>query len=160
MNMDANKSFICEDCKKSFTLKWNLKAHAVNCKGFEKKEMITCEKCEGRFSSKRTLKVHILTCFQGKMYHCKDCSEKFVVYKQLHEHRQKFHTSSKCDYCDVVVANSKNMKRHILTKHKGLTHSKARKLEIGGNSKRSDVKKKTVLNMHFLATSVRNCFKL
>ena len=140
--MEPNKSFICEDCKKSFTLKWNLKAHAKNCKGFGKQEMLTCEKCDGRFSLKRTLKVHIMNCFGVKTYSCKDCSETFAVYKHLHEHRQKFHTSSKCDYCDVVIANSKNLKRHIRLKHKGLTPSKAKELEMRENSKRVYVEKK------------------
>ena len=121
--MDSNKSFICEDCKKSFTLKWNLKTHAKTCKGFGNQEMFFCYKCDNRFTSKKTLKVHSMKCFGLKTYSCKDCSEQFAVYKRLHEHRQKLHTSSKCDYCDVVIANSKNLKRHILNKHKGLTHA-------------------------------------
>ena len=140
--MDQNKSFICEDCNKSFTLKWNLKAHAKSCKGFGNKDMLSCEKCDGKFTSKRTLKVHSMKCFGLKTYSCKDCSETFVVYKHLHEHRQKFHTCSKCDYCDVVITNSKNLKRHILTKHKGLTPAKARELEIRQNSKASAIEKK------------------
>ena len=140
--MDQNKSFICEDCNKSFTLKWNLKTHAKSCKGFGNKDMLSCEKCDGKFTSKRTLKVHSMKCFGLKTYSCKDCSETFVVYKHLHEHRQKFHTCSKCDYCDVVITNSKNLKRHILTKHKGLTPAKARELEMRQNSKASAIEKK------------------
>ena len=78
--MDQNKSFICEDCNKSFTLKWNLKAHAKSCKGFGNKDMLSCEKCDGKFTSKRTLKVHSMKCFGLKTYSCKDCSETFVAY--------------------------------------------------------------------------------
>ena len=139
--MAVNKSFIC-DCNKSFTLKWNLKAHAKKCKGFEEKQMLTCEKCDERFSSKKTLKVHIMNCIGGKTYSCKDCGEQFVVYIHLHAHRQRFHTSSKCDYCDVVIANSRNLKRHIILKHKGLTPSKAKELKMREKSKRSSVEKK------------------
>ena len=87
--MDTNKSLICEDCKKSLTLKWNLKAHAKSCKGFGRKGILTCEKCDGGFSSKRTLKVHTMNCLGVKNYSCIDCSETFSIYKHLHEHRKK-----------------------------------------------------------------------
>ena len=142
MNTDPNNTFFWADCNKSFPLICNLKAHAKKCKGFEKKRMLTCEKCDGRFSSKRTLKVHLMNCFGGKPYSCKDCSDKFVVYIHLHTHRQNFHNSSNCDYCNVVIANSRNLKRHILLKHKGLTPSKANELEVREKSKRSSVEKK------------------
>ena len=142
--MEVNRSFICAYCKKSFTLKWNLKAHAKRCTGLENENSVNCEKCDGRFSSKRTLKVHVLTCFPGKLYHCKECNEKFNIYKLLHEHRQKRHTSLKCDYCDVVVGNSKNMKRHILTKHRGIRPSKAAELERRGNCKSTEGQKKSL----------------
>ena len=128
--MEANTSFTCENCKKSFTLKWNLKTHAKTCKGFGNEENVCCDKCDNKFTSKKTLKVHSKKCVGLKTYSCKDCSEKFVVYKHLHKHRQKFHTSAKCDYCDVVIANLKNLKRHIVKKHKGLTPAKARELEM------------------------------
>ena len=104
--------------------------------------MLTCEKCDGRFSSKRTLKVHLMNCFGGKPYSCIDCSDKFVVYIHLHTHRQNFHNSSNCDYCNVVIANSRNLKRHILLKHKGLTPSKANELEVREKSNRSSVEQK------------------
>ena len=131
--MDANRSFLCEFCRKAFTLKWNLKTHAKHCKGSENKTMLNCVKCERGFSSKRTLKVHVLTCLPEKVYQCNDCKENFVIYIHLHAHRERNHRSEQCDYCDVVVANGKNMRRHILTKHKGLTPSKAKQLEMRGN---------------------------
>ena len=50
--------------------------------------------------------------------------------------------SYKCDYCDIVIANSRNWKRHIRLKHKGLTPSKAKELEMKENSKPVSVEKK------------------
>ena len=51
-NMDENKPFTCEDCKKSFTLKWNLKAHAKSCKGCENKSILICENGMGNFAQR------------------------------------------------------------------------------------------------------------
>ena len=50
--------------------------------------------------------------------------------------------SYKCDYCDIVIDNSRNLKRHIRLKHKGLTPSKAKELEMRENSKPVSVEKK------------------
>ena len=49
--------------------------------------------------------------FEVKTYSCKDCSEEFAVYKHLHGHSQWFPTCSKCDYCDVVIVNLRNLER-------------------------------------------------
>ena len=50
--------------------------------------------------------------------------------------------SYKCDYCDSVIANSRNFKRDIRLKHKGLTPSKTKKMEMIENSKPVSVEKK------------------
>ena len=75
-------------------------------------------------------------CLDVKTYSCKDCNETFVAYADLHKHRQKVHTSAKCDYCDVGIANYKNLKRHIQLRHKDLTPNMARDLELIQISKR------------------------
>ena len=100
------------------------------CKGKETEFCLTCDKCERRFSSKRTLAFQVKTCLPGKCYWCEVCSTKFVLYKQLYDHKRKCHTSLKCDYCDTTISSQKNMKRHVTKKHKGLTPSRARALEV------------------------------
>ena len=101
-----------------------------------KKEYLNLWKWDGKFCSKRTLKVHMKNCLDVKTYSCKDCNETFVAYADLHKHRQKVHTSAKCDYCDVGIANYKNLKRHIQLRHKDLTPNMARDLELIQISKR------------------------
>ena len=99
------------------------------CKGKGTEFFPTCDKCEKRFSSKRTLAFHVKTCLPGKCYWCDVCNTKFVLYKQLYDHKRKYHTSLQCDYCDTTISSQKNMKRHVSKKHKGLTPSRARALE-------------------------------
>ena len=54
----------------------------------------------------------------------------FVLYKELYNHKRKCHTSLNCDYCDTTISSQKNMKRHVTKKHKGLTPSRARALQV------------------------------
>ena len=128
--MDTDRPYFCNDCMKSFKLKWHLKTHMQTCKGKETDFCLTCDKCESRFSSKRTLAFHVKTCLPGKCYWCEVCNTKFVLYKQLYDHKRKCHTSLECDYCDTTISSQKNMKRHVTKKHKGLTPSRARALEV------------------------------
>ena len=128
--MDTDRPFICNDCKKTFKLTWHLKTHMKTCKGIKNEISLACDNCDSRFSSKRTLAFHGKTCLPGKCYRCDDCNTNFVLYKQFYDHKRKFHTSLKCDYCEVTISNDKNMKRHVKLKHRGLTPSRARSLEM------------------------------
>ena len=128
--MDTDRPFICNDCKKTFKFKWHLKTHMKTCKGIENELGLTCDNCDKKFSSKRTLAFHRKTCLPGKCYMCDVCKTKFVLYKQLYDHKRKFHTSLQCDYCDVTISSEKNMKRHVSLKHRGLTPSRAKSLEV------------------------------
>ena len=79
--MDTDQPYLCNDCMKSFKLKWHLKTHMQTCKGKETEFCPTCDKCERRFCSKRTLALNVKTCLPGKCYCCEVCNTKFVLYK-------------------------------------------------------------------------------
>ena len=83
-----------------------------------------------RFSSKITLAFHGKTCLPRKCYRCEVFNTKFALYKQLYDHKRKYHTSLQCDYCDITISSDKNMKRHVNLKHRGLPPSRARALEV------------------------------
>ena len=85
---------------------------------------------EKRFSSKRTLAFHGKTCLPGKCYRCEVCNTKFALYKQLYDHKRKYHTSLQCDFCDMSISSDKNMMRHVNLKHRGLRPSRAKALEV------------------------------
>ena len=57
--MDTDRPYLCNDCMKSFKLKWHLKTHMQTCKGKEREFRPTCDKCERRFCSKRTLALNV-----------------------------------------------------------------------------------------------------
>ena len=140
--MDIDRPFICNGCKNTFKLKWHLKTHTKTCKGNENELILICDHCEKRFASKRTLKFHRKTCLPGKSYLCQVCNLKFAIFKEFNDHKRKYHTSLQCDYCDKTIASAKNMKRHVNSKHTGLTPSIAKELEKGklSRSKKSLVK--------------------
>ena len=77
--MDTDRPYLCNDCMKSFKLKWHLKTHMQTCKGKETEFCPTCDKCERRFCSKRTLALNVKTCLPGKCYCCEVCNTKFVL---------------------------------------------------------------------------------
>ena len=124
---------------------------------------------------KWTLAFHGKTFLPGICYMCDVCKTKFVLYKQLYDHKRKFHTSLQCDYCDVTISSEKNTKRHVSLKQRGLTPSRAKSLEVSKLPKTEkrfecdECKKtfydKSTLNRHkkvhtFVCKLVRKYFRL
>ena len=128
--MNADRPFVCIDCKKAFKLKWHLKTHMKKCKGAAQMEnLFACDKCAGKYASKKTLKFHQRTCKPINGYSCKECNKNFSTLQDHYEHKRKQHSYLQCEFCNVIIGNDYNMKRHINSKHNGLTPSRARKLE-------------------------------
>lgn len=82
-----------------------------------------------KFVSQKTLKKHRLICNLGKIYKCKDCKEEFKSFFEHYTHRRTAHLKLACDFCNDVISDSKNIRRHLKTKHKGITPAKAKALE-------------------------------
>ena len=51
-----------------------------------------------------------MNCFGGNTYSCKDCMEKFLVYKHLDEDRNKLNTSSKYNKLSQIRGSDRKEK--------------------------------------------------
>lgn len=125
--MNPDRPYSCRGCLAAFKLKWHLTKHLNTCTG--NVPSFCCQKCGGKFSSKKTLKVHQQSCKPKISYKCKECDQTFATMKLKDAHRRKYHTNSNCEFCDYEVKHAQNLKRHMRTKHKNLTPSRAKQLE-------------------------------
>ena len=73
--------------------------------------------------------MHQQSCKPKISYKCKECDQTFATMKLKDAHRRKYHTNSNCEFCDYEVKHAQNLKRHMRTKHKNLTPSRAKQLE-------------------------------
>ena len=62
-------------------------------------------------------------------YKCQECGQTFATMQLKDAHRRKYHTNSKCEFCDYEVKHAQNLKRHMRNKYKNLTPSRAKQLE-------------------------------
>ena len=125
-NRAGRETFACEKCKKEFNMKHHLKRHNSICKGiFEFKK---CVNCGDSLKSERTLKAHKLSCKVNKKFYCYICNKSFPSFDDIWQHKQSSHSKIQCDFCEYTGL-SKNLKRHMIAKHKGLTPSKSARLE-------------------------------
>lgn len=125
--MDKDRPYSCSSCFSSFKLTWHLTRHQKTCKG--KFKTVTCETCQKKFSCNKSLRVHKNTCTEDVSYKCDDCDEAFVTLKSRDDHRRKYHTDIRCEFCDIKLKHGQNLMRHIRSQHKNLTPAKAKQLE-------------------------------
>ena len=90
---NANKTFNCCKCPKSFPEKWRLIRHMKTCKGKTKEnpfKTFRCSNCSNSFPKKHILSQHMKTCKKKTKdhYKCK-CSKTFAKPSTIKGHQKK-----------------------------------------------------------------------
>ncbi|KAL4230459.1 Transcription factor IIIA [Mactra antiquata] len=136
------KSYICEECKKSFPLPAKLKRHmrihegyvctAEGCnKKFDKWTMLVkhrrmdhtpvheCSKCNKKFSQKQWLKQHMLThADERQVYVCtyENCGREYLEKRNLNSHVRSYHDGKRfsCDHagCGQTFSTKQKLMHH------------------------------------------------
>ncbi|XP_046626824.1 zinc finger protein 436-like isoform X1 [Neodiprion virginianus] len=85
----------CNDCKKVFLNKAQLKSHSVL--HIDDRMVVPCpyDKCPRFYFFQRNLNHHIRTNHLGKKYHCDICDTRFSSKQKITEHMTKIHLSKK-----------------------------------------------------------------
>ena len=77
-----NGNFVCNQCGKEYSAKWNLKQHMELHIG---KYRYRCEKCGKGFNSTTNYKQHMRG-HEGLRYHCEYCSKPFKSLQAYRKH--------------------------------------------------------------------------
>jgi len=108
-----DKPFICEECKKGFRTKSQLKTHM---RTHTREKPFSCEECGQSFISKRNLENH------WHRYHseerplphiCTVCDSGFATKAELKTHMRTHNQT--CPVCDQLFPSVKEMKAHLKT---------------------------------------------
>ena len=98
------KSYVCDQCKKSFTQEGNLKRHvnAIHLKPYE------CQQCKNSFTDERNMEQH------SKKIHlnCTDCDYSSIWEKRMKIHVETVHQKARTHKCDQCK-KSFSQKRHL-----------------------------------------------
>ena len=79
-----------------------------------------CEHCNKRLKKKHHLQNHMKVCINKKtVYKCKSCEE-MVLLSERNIHMKENHKKFYCEFCEYI-GDTKHKKRHMTSKHKGLT---------------------------------------
>ncbi|XP_022106203.1 zinc finger protein Xfin-like [Acanthaster planci] len=112
------KTMTCNKCGQSFTQGNSYVRHMckhLNIVPFD------CKKCGKLFSSQAVLKAHMQHHNNAQMYQCIRCSFRAKYLTQLYTHMEKHFGKGVhgCVYCTTRFTKKSNIKKHILTKHRG-----------------------------------------
>ncbi|XP_056449492.1 zinc finger protein 271-like isoform X5 [Gadus chalcogrammus] len=108
----GEKPYGCDQCKKRFQLKGNLKIHM---RTHSREKPYRCDQCVKRFSLSFNLKVHMRTHSGEKPYKCNQCVMCFGHSASLKSH-MRTHSGEKpyrCNQCVKRFSKSYNLKIHM-----------------------------------------------
>uniref|UniRef100_A0A6B2ECK4 C2h2-type zn-finger protein n=1 Tax=Phlebotomus kandelakii TaxID=1109342 RepID=A0A6B2ECK4_9DIPT len=139
----GSKTFICEECGKTFRKKCQLTAHQIThsedrtfqCSFCPKKfkdrlalkrhedihgdTTYECKECGAKLNTKRTLRLHMVIHSDVKKYKCNYCGNEYKRANTLRDHLI-LHTGQRpfeCPFCDKAFANSSNCLSHKRKAH-------------------------------------------
>ncbi|XP_033634110.1 zinc finger protein Xfin-like [Asterias rubens] len=112
------KTMTCSKCGLSFTQGNSYVRHMckhLNIVPYD------CKKCGKLFSSQAVLKAHMQHHNSAQIYQCIRCNFKAKYLTQLYVHMEKHFGKGVhgCVYCTTRFTKKSNIKKHILTKHRG-----------------------------------------
>lgn len=150
MFVHSEKSYVCEQCAKKFTVKANLDNHikkmhseeAGKCQFCHKntsnlaehmlihsnKSPYECPNCEKTFKQRKTLKFHMNLHKNAEKYKCSTdgCSKAFPKQNMLDFHILKIHSNETphiCQYCSKGYLRMSDLTRHMNSFHSDVVHS-------------------------------------
>ncbi|XP_068627340.1 zinc finger protein 600-like [Battus philenor] len=118
----ARSEIRCTVCDKTFTTIRNLKRHTNQIHNPYTKHP-TCDECKRVFKGKQSLITHILSTHQVTkrgMIKCQLCDKVYTNNRNLKRHVEMFHGERgefKCDSCPKVYTSNQSLKRHTRTRH-------------------------------------------
>lgn len=112
------RSYICENCGKSYAVKSSLQFHVRNqCTNKSNDGLKRCRKCKDVISS---LEEHLATSESCGRYVCNICGKRFSCYDKRQAHMAKVHVSFftyPCPECDIVFFNRTKFRNHYNVVH-------------------------------------------
>lgn len=108
----------CSECPKTFASRHSLKNHILK---IHKAVLYQCNECSTSkdYLTKRDLRRHMKLHFNGKRYHCTQCSKFYIQESDLMEH-MAVHSGVRylCPLCPKTFCSRQNMRNHVI-KHEG-----------------------------------------
>ena len=121
---ESEKSFLCEQCAKSFKSKYSLRLHV---EGVHKTKEFHCDKCDFSCYGSRVFSIHKWKVHTRgpQSYFCDQCDFVTRTGMQLKDHIEIKHQGRKfsCTLCDYVAYYSTQLKRHIRNVHENVRYS-------------------------------------
>ncbi|KAK0398783.1 hypothetical protein QR680_002755 [Steinernema hermaphroditum] len=112
----GEKTFHCEFCTKTFTLKNYLKLHVKQVHGQNERKHV-CKYCNKSFAYAGSLQVHVRTHTGEKPYTCKYCPKAFASQGNLQSH-ERTHTGERpysCNVCGRAFIQKSQLTAHEAT---------------------------------------------
>ena len=116
----SEKQFTCPHCHKKFAQPNGLRLHLSSCLNMQQH---ACSQCDKTFNKYQALRLHIEAVHNGHRKHaCNTCGAGFSDIRNLKRH-QRIHDNVlpyACTHCDQCFRYSNVLKRHLVSKHKGV----------------------------------------